>query len=59
MKATHLTTAQLADRWHIAAGTLHNMRSAKRGPSYIKIGSSVRYRISDIERYEATNAVTN
>jgi len=31
--------------------TLRNWRSLKRGPAYIKLGRSVKYRIEDLQEY--------
>lgn len=55
--STMLKPADLAARWHTSTGRLGNLRSAQRGPAHVKIGQSVRYRIADIEAYEAANTV--
>lgn len=47
-----LTPRQLATRWSLAVHTLENWRSAGRGPAHLKFGRSVRYRLSDVMRYE-------
>ena len=52
-----LRPADLAERWGTSAGRLANMRSAGIGPKYCKIGTSIRYRLSDIEAYEEANTV--
>lgn len=49
------------DDWvdtHIAAkitgftyGTLRTWRSAKKGPTHSKVGSAVRYKVSDLQKY--------
>lgn len=52
-----LTTADLARRWSMHPASLTNMRSQKRGPAYVKLGKAVRYRIADIEAFEASTAV--
>lgn len=36
----------------MSVGTLANLRSARKGPVYLRIGGAVRYRPEDIERYE-------
>ena len=48
-----LSTKQLAERWKVSEGTLRNWRTAARGPKYLKIGSMIRYRVSEIVRFEA------
>lgn len=58
MAETFLTTAELAARWGVAPGSLVNDRG--RGDSvvpYVKIGERVRYRLSDVEAYEAAQTV--
>ena len=54
---TFLTDAQLAERWQMSRGTLANQRSQGRGPAYVKLAGTVRYRESDIEAYEAAGRV--
>lgn len=54
---THLTTRQLAERWHMAVGSLQNMRSAGIGPAYLKLGARVVYPLAAIEAYEAARLV--
>ena len=48
-----LTTRDLAERWQVNAGSLANDRSAGRGVPYVKIGGAVRYRLRDVEGFEA------
>jgi hypothetical protein len=48
-----LTTEALAERWGLSVGSLANMRVRGTGPTYFKIGASVRYSLGDIEQYEA------
>lgn len=48
-----LTTRDLAQRWQVNAGSLANYRSAGRGVPYVKIGGAVRYRLRDVEGFEA------
>ena len=54
---TLLTDAQLANRWQMSRGTLANQRYQGRGPAYVKLAGSVRYRESDVEAYEAAGRV--
>ena len=53
---THLTTAELAQRWRMHPGTLSNWRSAGRGPRWVKVGegtkAKVLYRLVDVEAFE-------
>jgi predicted DNA-binding transcriptional regulator AlpA len=46
-----LTSQEAAGLLGIAVATLHNWRSRKRGPVYLKIGGSIKYRLSDIEKF--------
>lgn len=52
-----LRADELAIRWSTSPGRLANLRSAGRGPRYCRIGTSIRYRLEDIEQYEAANTV--
>lgn len=55
-----LTRAQLATRWACSPGHLANLASAGRGPTYLKLGgSSVRYRLADVEAYEDACVVSS
>jgi hypothetical protein len=56
-KELHLTPDELAERWHMAPGSLGNWRSRGLGPRYIKIGKSILYPLSAIEEYERNNTV--
>ena len=49
-----LTANDLARRWQVNMGSLANDRSARRGVPYVKIGGVVRYRLSDVEIFEAS-----
>ena len=48
-----LTQAALAKRWKVSPRTLERWRWLGRGPQYMKVGGQVRYRLPDIEAYEA------
>ena len=48
-----LTQAALARRWKVSPRTLERWRWLGRGPQYMKVGGQVRYRLPDIEAYEA------
>jgi SRSO17 transposase len=54
---TFLTDEQLAARWQLAPKTLRNARVAGRLIGFVKIGRSVRYRLSEIIAYELQNSV--
>jgi hypothetical protein len=54
---TFLTDEQLAARWQLAPKTLRNARVAGRLIGHVKIGRSVRYRLSEIIAYELKNSV--
>ena len=53
MSTRHHNQVQLADRWNISHRTLERWRWIGQGPTYLKIGGRVVYRLEDIERYEA------
>ena len=46
-----LTPRQVSDRLHLAVGTLANWRAAGTGPRFLRLGSAVRYRESDLETW--------
>jgi hypothetical protein len=43
---------QLSRRWRLSHRTLERWRWTGQGPSYIKIGRKVVYRLIDIEQFE-------
>ncbi len=47
--------ASLAQRWLISQRTLEAWRNRGIGPTVTKIGSCVRYRLADVEAYEAAH----
>lgn len=51
--AKFLTESDLAARWVVSPKVLRNKRWAGGGPPFVKIGGSIRYRLADIEAYEA------
>jgi len=53
MSPRYLTQVELAVRWRISPRTLERWRWAGDGPRFIKIGGLVRYRLEDIEGFEA------
>jgi len=48
----HLTQRELAARWNKSQSTLERYRSDRVGPTYLKIGGKILYRLVDIEQYE-------
>ena len=49
----HLHQIELARRWNVSPRTLERWRWLQQGPSYLKVGGRVVYRLEDIELYEA------
>ena len=52
MSEKHLTPSDAAERLGVNVGTLANWRAQHRGPSYLKVGRSVRYRARDLLAWE-------
>lgn len=52
-----MTARELAARWGCSVGHLANLRCTGIGPAYLKIGSAVRYRTSDLVAYEQAHVV--
>ncbi len=53
MTIRHLNQIELSRRWGISHRTLERWRSLGQGPTYVKIGGRVVYRLEDVERYES------
>jgi len=51
--STHLTQGQLAARWEVSESKLERWRCQGIGPVYMKLGGQVRYRLEDVEAFEA------
>jgi hypothetical protein len=49
----HLTERELAARFHVCIKAIQAWRARGVGPRYLKLGAAVRYRIADVEAYEA------
>ena len=47
-----LNQYELSVRWSVSGRTLERWRWQKCGPSYVRIGGRVLYRISEIEEFE-------
>lgn len=53
-----LTPGQLADRWGVSTGHLANLRHHGEGIGYLKIGSRVAYRFTDVVAYKNEHYVS-
>lgn len=57
-----LTTRDLAKRWQMAEITIRHWRLKGIGPAFAKLGdaqnSPIRYRLVDIEQYEASSSMS-
>ena len=56
---TFLDTRELAARHRKTPQAIRAARVTGGGPPFVKIGGAVRYRLSDIEAYEARNTFTS
>jgi hypothetical protein len=52
-----LAPPELAARWGCSVGHLANLRSARGGPNFLKLGGNVRYRLADVMAYELSHLV--
>ena len=52
MKIIHYDQRDLANRWRLSPRTLERWRWERIGPTFLKIGGRVVYRLSDIEDFE-------
>lgn len=55
-RASTVSPEECAHRLGIRVSTLSNMRWTGRGPTYIKVGGRVRYRLVDIAEYLNSHA---
>jgi excisionase family DNA binding protein len=53
----HLTVTDLSERLGVPVMTIYHWNCDGSGPSYLKIGRHVRYRLSDVEAWEQTRIV--
>lgn len=51
----HLNQIDLARRWRISPRTLERWRWLGQGPTFLKLGGRVAYRIEDVESFEAAS----
>lgn len=59
MKDQLITPKVLANRWTLKVTTLRHWRWSGKGPSFVKIGGRVMYRLCDIEKFEEGQVFTN
>jgi hypothetical protein len=52
-----LTEQMLALRWHCSTSRLQRWRANQKGPTYLKIGGKVLYRLEDLRQYEKAHIV--
>ena len=52
MTQTHLTEAQLAQRWNLSRRTLQRWRRLGAGPAFIRLGRRIIYALDDIMSFE-------
>ena len=52
-----LNTKQAADYLGLSPGTLMAWRAQRKGPTYCKMGGSVRYRRDDLDSFAGRNVV--
>lgn len=52
MDFRHLNQIQLSRRWCLSPRTLERWRWLKTGPTYLRAGGRILYRLEDIEAYE-------
>ena len=48
-----MTQTELAERWQISEATLERWRTEAGGPVFLKLGAQVRYRVRDVQAFEA------
>ena len=53
-----LRTPDVAEMLGVSTTKLEHMRCDRRGPCWIRVGRSVRYRLDDIQAYIAANTNT-
>ena len=52
MNGLFISQNELAERWQISQTTLERWRAQRIGPSFLKLGGQVRYRLMDITAFE-------
>lgn len=52
-----ITAEKAAERYGTNKGTLANLRTAKKGPPYLKVGRKVLYRVDEFEKWLFQNPI--
>ncbi len=52
MKIRHMKPEDLATRWDVNESTLGQWRWFGKGPSFLKLGALILYRMKDVEKFE-------
>ncbi|MCX5806970.1 MAG: helix-turn-helix domain-containing protein [Proteobacteria bacterium] len=52
-----ITAEQAAEVYGLSKGTLANMRFAKKGPKFYKVGRKILYKVTDLEAWLYQNPV--
>lgn len=52
-----ISPAELEEVYSIPVGTAANLRCAKKGPRFFKLGKKVLYRVEDVEQWLAEHVV--
>src|SRR4051794_23543093 len=53
----YITTAEAARYLGVSQATLEHWRQLRIGPRFIRIGRSIRYRVSDLDAYMVTHII--
>ena len=53
----HLSPEELADREGVPLETVYHWNKTRTGPSYLKVGRHVRYRVADVLAWEKSRLV--
>lgn len=53
----YLTEKEVSVRYKWPLPTLRNWRHAHKGPPYIKVGRSIRYKVADVDRFMAVHRI--
>ena len=48
----HMTQAELADRWRVTTRTLERWRVGGKGPAWLQLNGSIRFRVEDVLAFE-------
>lgn len=55
LSSVHLTSVELACRWHTTPGAIRTMRWRGSAPPTIKVGKKLLFRLADVEAFEAAH----